>query len=141
MKSIHISFEGIGPVELQKNLVRNYIRDIIISEGFRQGEISLIFCNDEYLLDVNRKYLSHDFFTDIITFNYTEDNIISGDLFISIDRVKENADQFIVSFNQELMRVVFHGILHMTGYDDKTEEEKVRMRKRENDYLEKYDLA
>jgi rRNA maturation RNase YbeY len=140
MKGIHISFEGIGPVVLKKNLLKNYIRDIIANEGFRQGEISLIFCSDEYLLDVNRKYLKHDFFTDIITFNYSEDKVISGDLFISLDRVRENAEKFSVSFAQELMRVVFHGILHMTGFDDKSGEEQVRMRKRENDYLQKFNL-
>lgn len=140
MKGIHISLEDIKSFKLQKNLTKEYVRNIIVEEGYELGEISLIFCNDDYLLEINRKYLNHDYFTDIITFNYSNDLLISGDLFISVDRVKDNAEQFQVSFLQELMRVIFHGILHMTGCDDKTEEDQVTMRSREDYYLKKFGL-
>ncbi len=138
MKGIHISFEDVEAITLKRNLVKSYIRDIIIGEGYKQGEISLIFCSDHYLLEVNRNYLKHDYYTDIITFNYSSLPVISGDLFISIDRVKENAEQFAVSFLHELMRVVFHGILHMVGYDDKSDKDQEIMRIKENEYLEKF---
>ena len=138
MKGIHISFEDVEAITLKRNLVKSYIRDIIIGEGYKQGEISLIFCSDHYLLEVNRNYLRHDYYTDIITFNYSSLPVISGDLFISIDRVKENAEQFSVSFLHELMRVVFHGILHMVGYDDKSDKDQKIMRMKENEYLEKF---
>jgi rRNA maturation RNase YbeY len=95
----------------------------------------LIFCSDEYLLDVNKKYLNHDYYTDIITFDYVEDKIISGDIFISSDRVRENANQFNVSFEMELFRIIIHGILHLLGYKDKTKKDKSLMTEKENFYL------
>jgi len=140
MRGIHISFENIEAFAIKRNLVKSYIRDIIVGEGYKQGEISLIFCSDHYLLEVNRNYLKHDFYTDIITFNYSSLPVISGDLFISIDRVKDNAEQFAVSFLHELMRVIFHGILHMVGYDDKSDMDQESMRKKENEYLEKFGI-
>ncbi|GAP69747.1 probable rRNA maturation factor YbeY [Bacteroidales bacterium 6E] len=140
MRGIHISFEDIEAFAIKRNLVKSYIRDIIVGEGYKQGEISLIFCSDHYLLEVNRNYLKHDFYTDIITFNYSSLPVISGDLFISIDRVKDNAEQFAVSFLHELMRVIFHGILHMVGYDDKSDMDQESMRKKENEYLEKFGI-
>jgi rRNA maturation RNase YbeY len=99
------------------------------------GPINLIFCDDEKILEVNKEYLAHDYYTDIITFDYSLNQIISGDLFISIDRVKENADLFSKSFENELMRVVFHGVLHLCGYNDKSEEEISVMRSKEEYYL------
>ena len=99
------------------------------------GTISIIFCSDNYLLEVNKQYLNHNYFTDIITFNNVEDSVISGDLFISLDRVKENAETFHSKFVVELYRVVFHGILHLIGYNDKTETEKKLMRQKEDFYL------
>lgn len=105
------------------------------------GNISLIFCSDNYLLDINIKYLNHNYFTDIITFNYVEGEIISGDLFISIDRVKENAIEFETMWIKELYRVIFHGLLHLIGYNDKTEEEKKIMKIKEDLYLSEVDFG
>lgn len=114
------------------------INELIKSENYELGEITVVFCNDEYLLEMNRTYLNHDYYTDIITFDYSEDIIISGDLFVSIDRIIENSSSFDVSFNHELSRVIYHGVLHLCGYKDKSEEEIKAMRGKENYYLEKF---
>lgn len=111
------------------------IEKLIVLEGFEPGDINIIFCSDNYLLEVNREYLKHDYFTDIITFSYNEDRMISGDLFISIDRVTENAETVKALFNNELKRVIVHGILHLVGYNDKTNNEISQMRSREDFYL------
>lgn len=108
---------------------------LIEAEGFIEGEISIIICSDDELLEINRKHLSHDYFTDIITFDYSEGANVNGDLFVSIDRIKENADKFEVRFEEELHRVIFHGALHMMGYNDKSKEEQTLMRSKENHYL------
>ena len=105
------------------------------SEIKRLGDISIIFCSDNYILDVNLKYLNHDYFTDIITFDYCDKDILSGDLFISVDSVRENAIFFEVDFEEELRRVIVHGLLHLIGYDDHTEEEQKIMREKENYYI------
>ena len=97
--------------------------------------ISIIFCSDNYILDVNQKYLQHDYFTDIITFDYCEGDRLSGDLFISVDTVKENALEYGTEFQEELHRVIVHGILHLIGYDDHSPEDIEVMRKKENYYL------
>ena len=107
------------------------------SEIRKIGNISIIFCSDNYILDINQQFLQHDYFTDIITFDYCEGNTLSGDLFISIDSVRANADFFGTTFENELNRVIVHGILHLIGYDDHTEEEQKTMRSKENYYLEK----
>ena len=113
----------------------DWIQHSITREGKVPGEISYIFCSDEYLHKMNIEHLSHDTFTDIITFNYCVDELINSDLFISIDRVKENAITFNNTFQNELHRVIIHGILHLIGYDDKTEEDQVIMRAKEDFYL------
>ena len=95
----------------------------------------MIFCSDEYLLDVNRKYLNHDYYTDIITFDYCEGPVLSGDLFISVDSVRENASVYGTEFADELNRVIVHGLLHLMGYDDHTEDDIATMRAKENYYL------
>lgn len=105
------------------------------SEVRKLGDINVIFCSDNYLLDINIKYLHHDYFTDIITFDYSEGKTISGDLFISVDSVKENAIFYNTEFDEELNRVLVHGVLHLIGYDDHTEEEIATMRSKENYYL------
>ena len=105
------------------------------SEVRRVGDISIIFCSDNYILDVNMRYLQHDYFTDIITFDYCEGDRLSGDLFISIDSVRENALYYGAEFGDELNRVMVHGLLHLIGYDDHTEEEKKVMRAKEDYYL------
>ena len=106
------------------------------SEIKRLGDISIIFCSDPYILDVNIKYLQHDYFTDIITFDYCEGDKLSGDLFISVDSVRENSVFYGTEFTDELNRVIVHGLLHLIGYDDHTDEEKKVMREKENYYLE-----
>lgn len=114
------------------------MNELIKSENYEMGEITVVFCKDEYLLDMNRTYLNHDYYTDIITFDYSKDKIISGDLFISIDRVIENSSAFYVSFNHELSRVIYHGVLHLCGYKDKSDEDIITMRDKENYYLKKF---
>ena len=119
----------------ESNHLDTWIEDVINEEFHKQGNISYIFCNDEYLLERNVKYLNHNTLTDIISFDYTMGKLIAGDIFISIDRVKENAEKFSASFKDELHRVMIHGILHFCGYSDKTNEEKELMRSKEDYYL------
>ncbi|NQU88032.1 MAG: rRNA maturation RNase YbeY [Mariniphaga sp.] len=102
------------------------------------GEITVVFCSDEYLLQLNKEFLDHDYFTDIITFDYCDNNIISGDIFVSIDRIHYNAKKYNVGFNIELHRVLFHGVLHLIGYNDKTSGEKKEMRSKEDYYLNEF---
>lgn len=112
------------------------IESILEAESKEAGMLQYIFCDDAYLLEMNQKFLDHDTLTDIITFDYTEDlGALSGDIFISLERVKENAIAYDVSFEEELMRVMIHGVLHLLGEKDGTAEEKERMRSRENYYL------
>lgn len=113
----------------------SWIEAILESEGFIEGEINYIFCTDEYLHKINVDYLDHDTYTDIISFDYTEGKIISGDIFISIDRVKENALELGVLFSDELLRVMSHGILHYCGYLDKSEAEELLMRSKEDEKI------
>lgn len=112
-----------------------WIRDIIQRENKQLGFIDYIFCTDEYLLKINQDYLDHDTLTDIITFNYNEDDSVNADIFISIDRVRENAKKHNQLFEDELDRVLIHGVLHLVGYNDKSEEEKEIMRKKEQECL------
>lgn len=113
----------------------DWINQVIVSEGFMCGDINYIFCNDDYLHEINVKYLNHDTLTDIISFDYTEGIIISGDIFLSVERVKDNALDFDVSFNLELLRVMVHGVLHYCGYEDKSEEDEKLMRAKENEKI------
>ena len=115
--------------------IANWISKSIANEAFNEGYINYIFCDDNYLLDINVKYLKHNELTDIISFDYSLGKILSGDIFISIDRVKENALKFETNFDHELQRVIIHGILHFCGYKDKTKEDKRLMRKKEDYYL------
>ncbi len=112
-----------------------WLKLVVESEIRKMGDVSIVFCSDGYLLDMNKKYLNHDFYTDIITFDYCEDDVVSGDLFISIDSVRQNAQEFNTDFDEELRRVMVHGILHLIGYDDQTEQEKAIMRRKEDYYL------
>jgi len=113
----------------------DWVSRIILSEDYVVGNVDYIFCSDEYLLKLNKEYLNHDTFTDIITFDYTNGKTISGDIFISTDRVKENAATFNVDFQNELLRVMSHGALHLMGYGDKTEDEKGVMRQKEEEKI------
>ena len=122
--------------EFKGKLLNNrWIKFVAESEVRKVGDINVIFCSDNYILDVNMKYLQHDYFTDIITFDYCEDVVLSGDLFISIDSVKDNALFYGTDFPDELNRVIVHGILHLIGYDDHTDSEQKTMRSKEDYYL------
>jgi rRNA maturation RNase YbeY len=129
-------FEDIKPFDLDSKKHNQKISYIIDNEGFIEKEITIILCSDLYLLKMNKQHLNHDYFTDIITFSYNTENHISGDLFVSVDRLKDNAALFGVSFNTELERVIYHGVLHLCGYDDKTDDEISVMREKEKYYLE-----
>ena len=113
----------------------DWLKRVISSEQKQLNGLNFIFCSDDYLLDINQKYLNHDTYTDIISFDYSEGNLLQGDIFISIDRIKENALKFKVSFEEELRRVMVHGILHYSGYNDKTSEEKELMRNKEDNKI------
>lgn len=132
---IDIAYESTPDLNLSEETIGTWISKVVEREQREMSDIALIFCDDEYLLKVNQEYLEHDFYTDIITFDYCSDNLISGDLFISIDRVKENAEEFNVTFEQELYRVIIHGVLHLCGYLDKTPEEETIMRRKESEAL------
>ncbi len=118
-----------------KMLNNRWLKTVAESEIKRIGDISIIFCSDPYILEINLKYLQHDYFTDIITFDYCEANRLSGDLFISVDSVRENALFYGTEFEDELNRVIVHGLLHLIGYDDHSEQEKKTIREKENYYL------
>lgn len=118
-----------------EEIISTWISKCVKEEGFELGEINYVFCDDKYLHKLNVEFLNHDTLTDIISFEYTLGKQISGDIFISVERVEENAKEFKVSFDNELYRVIIHGILHYMKYKDKTEEEKELMRKKENEYL------
>ncbi|MBR5212287.1 MAG: rRNA maturation RNase YbeY [Bacteroidales bacterium] len=126
-----------------KGKTRNskWLRLVAESEIRKIGDISIIFCSDNYILDVNQKYLQHDYFTDIITFDYCEGDRLSGDLFISVDSVRENAVEYGTEFSEELYRVIVHGVLHLIGYDDHNDEDIAMMRKKENYYLSLRELV
>ena len=112
-----------------------WIDAVIESEGKEPGEINYIFCDDEYLHNINMQYLNHDTLTDIISFDYCIGDLISGDIFVSIERVQDNAKDYEVSFNEELLRVLAHGVLHYCGYKDKTEDEALLMRTKEQEKI------
>ena len=118
-----------------KAFTNRWLRMVAGSEIRKIGDISIIFCSDNYILDVNMRYLQHDYFTDIITFDYCEGDVLSGDLFISVDSVRENSIYYGTEFEDELNRVIVHGLLHLIGYDDHTEEEQKVMRGKEDYYL------
>ncbi|MGS4345929.1 rRNA maturation RNase YbeY [Myroides odoratus] len=122
----------------QEDQYEAWIDAILASEDFVTGEINYIFCTDEYLHEINLKYLDHDTLTDIISFDYTENQVVSGDIFISIERVKENAADFNVAFDLELLRVMAHGVLHYCGYKDKSEAEESLMRQKEDEKIKMF---
>ncbi len=133
--SIRFASQDIDFELLEAEKVKNWISQVIQLRGKRVGNISYLFCDDEYLLGVNQQYLNHDTYTDIITFDYVAANLISGDIMISIDRVGENASQFEVPFELELRRVIIHGVLHLLGQGDKSDDEATEMRRQEEESL------
>ena len=134
-----IVFEYLKTEDITEiNQNKKWLNQVISNESKREGDITYIFCDDDYLLEKNIRFLNHNTLTDVITFDYCEGNSVSGDIFISIERVKENSEVFKVDFLTELNRVMVHGLLHLLGYKDKTERESNLMRKKENYYLSKY---
>lgn len=117
--------------------LKKWLTNVAVEEQKRVGELSFIFCSDSYLLNINRRYLNHNYYTDVITFDYSEANYISGDIFISIDTVRVNAEEFHQAFENELFRVMVHGVLHLCEYKDHSDAEKRLMREKEDYYLEK----
>jgi probable rRNA maturation factor len=128
--------ESIDLPNLSFPVIKKWIKLLINSFDRKTGNISVIFCSDDYLLNLNQSYLNHDYFTDIITFNYNKDKIISGDIFISVDTVRLNASEYNVSEQDEFLRVIIHGILHLLDFDDQNENEIKEMRFQENKALE-----
>ena len=132
---INFFSEGINYILRDKIAIRKWLMDAALNEGCKIGEVNIIFCSDACLSEHNKRYLKHTSLTDIITFDNSEGNVLSGDIFISIERVCENAIKYKVSKNQELQRVMIHGILHLCGYKDKTASERKKMREKEDEYL------
>lgn len=135
MRKIEFYFKGEDHLEIDKIFLKNKIEEVFAREHHEYGDISVILCNDDFLLEINRDFLKHDYYTDIITFDNTEKNRISGELYISYERVRENAISYHKTFENELTRVVIHGILHLLGYSDDHVEEKRRMTEKEDFYL------
>ena len=127
--------DGIRMPDIKKRPTTAWIRSVAAIYGKKVGDVNYIFCNDERILEVNREYLQHDYYTDIITFDYTEGNTISGDLFISLDTVKTNSEQFATEYDEELHRTIIHGILHLCGINDKGPGEREIMEDAENKAL------
>jgi len=121
-----------------EELFSSWISNVISSENKKEGDINYIFCDDEYILEINKQYLDHDYYTDIISFDYSVGNELYGDIFVSIERVRENAVEFDVTFDEELKRVLAHGVLHYCGYKDKTEEEELIMRSKEDEKIKMF---
>lgn len=132
--AIQFSFQTNYPLK-SRTKIKQWIKQVIEAKGKKTGNITYIFCDDEYLLKVNKQYLQHDYYTDVITFDYVENDLISGDIFISTDRVRENALAFGSSETEELHRVIIHGALHLLGLKDKSEKEASQMRQAENEAL------
>jgi len=134
-----INFFSENSFELtNEDLYQNWLTKIISSENKKEGELNYIFCDDDYLHEMNVKYLNHDDYTDIISFENSVGNILHGDIFISTERVRENAQKFNIQFDEELLRVMAHGLLHFCGYKDKSEEEAALMRKKENEKIKMF---
>jgi rRNA maturation RNase YbeY len=126
----------VDPVYCDDLLLEKAVQRIVLDFGFVPGEMALVFCSDDYILEVNRTYLNHDFFTDIITFDYCSAGVISGDLIVSLDTVRSNSELYGVRFELELFRVVVHGLLHLCGLGDKSADEAKNMREKEDFYLD-----
>ncbi len=136
---IHIYTEGVEIPDIQEDKVKLWICNLVEIYSKRIGDLSLVFCSDKYILEVNRTYLQHDYYTDIITFDYCSGSQVSGDLIISLDTVLSNSREFNSSYNTELHRVIIHGVLHLLGYKDKTPIEAEEMRRNEDQALKLFE--
>jgi probable rRNA maturation factor len=126
------------PSFVSKKELKQAVKDLVFNEGKSLKDLSLVFTDDEYLLEVNKQYLNHDYFTDVITFDYSELPSVSGDVMISLDRVKDNAHSMELSYELEFYRVVFHGVLHLCGYKDKKKDDVSLMREKEDFYIQRF---
>jgi rRNA maturation RNase YbeY len=132
MNNISFHNEGVGTKTPSKRLLKAWIKEFVSNHGQKVGELAFIFCSDEKILEVNQNFLQHDYYTDIITFDYCEGEIVSGDIFISVERVKENATSHNAEYNTELIRVLAHGVLHLIGFQDKSPKKKKEMTENED---------
>lgn len=133
---IYYNFEDVNWLDLNVERITEWINLVLQEHNGLLREVSYIFCSDSYILNINREYLNHDYYTDIITFDYCEENIIRGDIFISLDTVRSNAKEYGSTFAEELNRVIIHGILHLLGFKDETKDEAKIMRQMEDQALE-----
>ena len=132
MNSISFHNESVNNKTPSKRLLKAWIKEFVSNHGKKVGELAFVFCSDEKILEINLNFLQHDYYTDIITFDYSEGEVISGDIFISVERVLENAASHQVDYNTELLRVISHGVLHLIGFQDKEEKKKVEMTRNED---------
>jgi len=128
--------EHISPPSFNSGIIGKWVETIIDKEDYTPGVINIIFCNDNYLLELNNRYLNRDHYTDVLSFDNSENQCINADIYISLERVEENSKKYSVPFADELNRVIIHGVLHLVNYNDSTEEEKKNMTEMENKYLE-----
>ena len=128
--------ENIAFPDIKRNNTKRWIKSVAEQYNKKIGDINYIFCNDEHILDINNQYLAHDYYTDIITFDYSENDVIAGDIFISLDTVRSNAEKFGTIYDEELHRVMIHGILHLCGVKDESDEEAKKMREAEDKALD-----
>lgn len=133
---INYFFEEISPIVIDDQ-ISVWLENIILEEGKKLGKIQYIFCDDEYLLQVNKEHLQHDYYTDVITFDYVKGKKISGDIFVSLQRIEDNAASLSTNKDEELRRVLAHGVLHLCGYKDKSDSDQLLMTEKENFYLSK----
>ena len=133
---LYLHYEETDPLPLEEEVLTKWIENCCSNEGFDLSELNIICCSDDYLIEINKSYLQHDYYTDIITFDLSEEEgLIEGELYISIDRIRDNAEQISVPFDRELHRVIIHGVLHLLGYKDKSDEDQKIMRSKEDAYL------
>jgi rRNA maturation RNase YbeY len=132
---IDVLFEDVDAFKVDLDVLENDLGEVLSSKGKLFGDIAVVFCSDPYVLEVNKQYLNHDYFTDIITFDYCEGDVVSGDLIVSVDTVASNAELYKSTYSDELFRVVLHGVLHLCGLGDKSNEEVLEMRDAENHFL------
>ena len=134
---IEFHYQKVEAIESEV-LFSLWLEKVAQSEGFTLGDLTYIFCNDDYLLELNKTYLKHDTLTDIISFDYVSGNVVSGDIFISVERLLDNAQAFSETFKNERLRVMAHGLLHLMGFNDKSAEDQVIMRKKENEKIKMF---
>ncbi len=136
--SITFFNEDVPLPQINFTLIKKIAKSEVIRSEKKVGDINFIFCSDDHLLQINIQFLQHDYYTDVITFDYSEGNLISGDIFISVDRVLNNSEIYLENYASELIRVIFHGLFHLLGFDDKTPDEIVLMRKKESELIHSY---